>query len=218
MTTTPSFNPRFDPYEASLATALHACRCLASALAEYRAPEKESRTGEIKAIGDVQASTSARIEPFWLTLSGPNGCGKTYLANALGQYAQAVSPYGSMLAWYDRDKKDDNDRRPRVVWFDEVNFIKRCREGEYDLPEYLGRDWFVIIDDLGASRDKTGFAADMLFRLCNARVGKFTLFTTNLDLPQIADRIDVRITSRLIRDANKFIRIKAGDYAMRRHS
>lgn len=74
-----------------------------------------------------------------------------------------------------------------------------------------------MLDDLGASRDKTGYTGECLFRLCNARVGKFTLFTTNLDLKGISERIDPRIASRLIRDGNEFKAITAGDYAIRQH-
>ncbi len=210
----PEFKPAFDAYEPTLCEAIEACEMFAQALSTDQPTIKGRYNATEAPIGAILADlVDIRLAPYWLTLSGVNGCGKTFLANQLGQHAQRVSPYAS--APYERDKTDDNDRRPRVVWFDEVNFVKRCRDGEYDLPEYLGRDWLVIIDDLGASRDKTGFAGDMLFRLCNARIGKFTMFTTNLDLPNIANRIDARITSRLIRDGNTFIRIEAGDYALR---
>jgi hypothetical protein len=42
------------------------------------------------------------------------------------------------------------------------------------------------------------------------------LWTTNLTLAEVSQRLDSRISSRLIRDGNKVVTITAGDYAMRR--
>lgn len=149
----------------------------------------------------------------WLTLSGRNGCGKTMLARLLYAYARRVNPFGGSL-WTQTDS--NTSRRPGVVWLNEVDFVRRCKEGEYDLPEYLGEDWLVVMDDMGASRDKTGFAGDMLFRFCVARAERLTMFTTNFSAKQIAEQIDPRITSRLIRDGNQLINVTAGDYALRK--
>lgn len=117
---------------------------------------------------------------------------------------------------YLRDKNDEHDRRPECVWLDMTRFAERLRAGEYDLPEYLARDFIVVLDDLGAARDKTDFLADGLFRLCNARLGKWTVFTTNLTFEQVSNDIDERVASRLVRDANEAVKITAHDYALRK--
>jgi DNA replication protein DnaC len=109
---------------------------------------------------------------------------------------------------------DESCRRPRCVWLDAPAFADRLRKGEFDLPEYLAADFLVVVDDLGAARDKTNFIADGLYRLCNSRLGKWTVFTTNLRLNEVAEQIDPRVASRLIRDENVLCRIEAPDYAL----
>lgn len=156
---------------------------------------------------------AARATPRWLTLSGVAGCGKTMLATMLFNEAKKHNPAGDGL-WIDPTGR--GARRPKNVWLDASRFADRMKEGEFDLPEYLVDDWLVVMDDLGASRDKTSFVADATYRFCNARRDKWTIFTTNLTLPEISERIDERVASRLIRDNNALISIRAGDYAMAR--
>jgi DNA replication protein DnaC len=104
--------------------------------------------------------------------------------------------------------------RPQVVWIDATEFADRLRSGEFSLPESFTDDWLVVFDDLGAVRDKSDFVADAIFRFCNSRHGKWTVFTTNLNITEIGSAIDDRVASRLIRDSNRFYRIEARDYAI----
>jgi len=206
----PTFQPELDAYEPTLADASRAVASFVTACCEPLPPN----VAPDRPFAAALASVFAPVPPYWLTLSGVNGCGKTMLANQACGYIARHYPHAGSV-WISGERGRLTTRRPRVVWIDEVAFVQRCKEGEYDLPEYLGEDWLVVLDDLGASRDKTGFAGEMLFRLCNARREKFTLFTTNLDLKGIAERIDPRIASRLIRDGSEFKAIAAGDYAIR---
>lgn len=206
MTTTLKFEPDLVVYEQSLSQAADACISFANKLAAYEPPKPKRQNPFIAALDDP------RPQGAWLTLSGRNGCGKTMLARQLFNYAARIDPFGGSI-WKQTDS--NTSRRPKVVWLDEVTFIGRCKDGEYDLPEYLGEDWLVVIDDLGASRDKTNFAGEMLFRLCNARAEKFMIFTTNLERKQIAETVDPRIASRMVRDNNRAITITAGDYGVR---
>lgn len=212
--TIPNFSADLDLYEPSLRQAAEAAEAFASASTKT-APETQNALKRTESTfkSVLDNPNFGKNEP-WLTLSGLNGCGKTHLARRIYAHAAAYYPYSGPV-WVASDSRRLNSRRPQCVWLDEVEFVHRCKNGEYDLPQYLGDDWLVVIDDLGASRDKSGFAGEMIFKLCNSRVGKLTLFTTNLTLPQISEQIDPRIASRLIRDGNKFLRIKAGDYAMR---
>lgn len=149
----------------------------------------------------------------WLTLTGKPGCGKTTLAGQIFDRMKKINPHNVPRTF--SSLRADPPRRPTCVWMSEARFAERLRAREYDLPEYLGEDYIVCIDDLGSARDRTDYLADALFRMCSARLGKWTLFTTNLSLPEIAQRIDDRVASRLIRDANDVVTIMAGDYAMR---
>lgn len=205
------FQPNIDAYEPSLAAARDAVAKFAGACCQPLPENKPTRDPFAAAL----ASVSNPPPQTWLTLAGVNGCGKTMLAAQAFQFVSRNYPFAGSV-WISGDRGRLTSRRPKCVWIDEVSFSKRCKEGEYDLPEYLGEDWLVVLDDLGASRDKSGFTGEMLFRLCNARVGKFTMFTTNLDLTGITTQIDPRIASRLIRDGNQFKAISAGDYSIRK--
>jgi DNA replication protein DnaC len=100
---------------------------------------------------------------------------------------------------------------------DEAKFARLYLDDkQYDLPEYLAHEWLVLFDDLGAKRDGKDVLADAIMRLANQRLGKWTLWTTNLSLDEIAKRIDARVSSRLIRDENRLVTITAGDYAKRK--
>lgn len=209
--TTLDFQPELEAYEPSLNTAKDAIAGFVAACCQplhINQPERDPFSMAMNQVSNPKPGT-------WLTLAGVNGCGKTMLANQAFSYVSRHYPFAGSV-WISGERGRLTTRRPKCVWIDEVAFSKRCKEGEYDLPEYLGEDWLVVLDDLGASRDKSGFTGEMLFRLCNARIGKFTLFTTNLDLRGIAEQIDPRITSRLIRDGNEFKAITAGDYSLRK--
>lgn len=91
------------------------------------------------------------------------------------------------------------------------NLADAWRSGDW-LNKPARDTFFLVIDDLGAERDSSGFVKDKMFELLNARMGKWTLITTNLSLKNIAENYDARIASRLIRDGNIFMRINAGDY------
>lgn len=160
---------------------------------------------------------AARTAPRWLTFTGVPGCGKTMLARQIFEAARAYNPGETQTLWCTgTGLYDESRRRPRRVWLSATEFADRMRSGkEYDLPEYLGADFLVILDDLGATRDTTNFLAEAVYRLCNARLGKWTVFTSNLNATGIATQVDPRVASRLIRDGSVAYRIDAGDYAMR---
>jgi DNA replication protein DnaC len=130
--------------------------------------------------------------------------------------SQRYNPGNASL--YLRNEYDPQDRRPRCVWLDARDMFGRMVAGEHDLPEYLARDWLVVIDDLGAGRDKSEYFADALGRFANLRLHKWTVFTTNLTHREIRDQIGDRVASRMIRDDNRALRINARDYALRKVS
>lgn len=108
-----------------------------------------------------------------------------------------------------------HNRRPISRWMSATEFADRVRS-DFNYVEQLAHEFLVAIDDIGAARDQTTFIAEALYRLTNARLGRWTIFTTNFDLPELGRVIDERVASRIIRDGNHFVMIKAGDYAMRR--
>lgn len=167
-------------------------------------------TGTIKAAADHSAALVAEMvagmPPRWLTIAGKQGNGKTMLARQIFEQAQQINPARAGV-WY------GPRRRPGCVWWDEVRFAKAV---EFDswLPEYLAADYLVVLDDLGSAREQWDRVADALFRLANARLGKWTVWTTNLTHAEIAAK-EPRVASRIIRDGNRAVRINADDYALR---
>lgn len=169
------------------------------------------RDGSLKRAADACAKMvtdmRAGATPYWLTLTGAQGCGKTMLAFQVFDQARAINP-GRASLWI------GERRRPRCYWYTEPDFADAIRT-DTRLPEYLADDYLVLIDDLGTARERFEQVADALYRLANARLGKWTLWTSNLNLTEISDKIDQRLASRLIRDGNKGVRITAPDYALR---
>ena len=193
----PAWRPTLDAYEPSLRAAADACERFA-------------------------ADMWVGAHPRWLTLTGVNGCGKTMLARQLYERGQTVNPGNPANNaiwppdWNESGSHVYFGRRPACRWFDERAFASRLRAGEYDLADYLRDDFMVVLDELGSTRDPTNFVADKLGELAERRMNRWTVWTTNLDLAEIAERLDARISSRLIRDENQVVRITADDYALRR--
>lgn len=156
------------------------------------------------------ASCLNYTKPHWLTISGPSGIGKTHLAKAL--YKQFMEQ--------NRFSHFPDYENMRIVgnsgWL--CDWRKLCddiRSGNYTrLVEDLCDEWFVVLDDFGTERDPTGFIASASDRILNSRMRKWTFITTNLTLAEIADRIDSRIASRMIRDGNMVVEVEAQDYAL----
>lgn len=154
------------------------------------------------------------VSPYWLTFLGPPGVGKTELARQILAQSKLNNPGRHSLWVAGSGIRVEENRRPNCEWFTQSSFGDRMRGGEFDLPEYLRPDHFVAMDDLGAARDKTDFVADGLFRLADVRSHRWMVWTSNLSLPDISQRLDARISSRLIRDDNRLVTISATDYAL----
>lgn len=168
-------------------------------------------TGTTRAAAEAAAAFVAEMQagarPRWLTISGLQGTGKTMLAGQIMVEAQRLNP-GRGSLWI------GPRRRPRCVWLDETAFAAALRM-DSGLPEYLRDDWLVVLDDLGSAREEWGRVAEGLYRLANARLGRWTVWTTNLTHREI-EVIDGRLASRLIRDGSRGVRITAPDYALRK--
>jgi DNA replication protein DnaC len=148
--------------------------------------------------------------PYWLSLCGKSGTGKTLLARAV--YRQFMDQNRFELSF---DRARNRIQGNTAMFVDWRKFCDQIRGGAYELIEDVCDEWLVVIDDLGAERDTTGFIAAATDRILNSRRGKWTLITTNLPLSEIGDRIDPRVASRMIRGSNQVVEIEAVDWNLR---
>lgn len=143
----------------------------------------------------------------WITLMGASGTGKTHCAGRLYRWAHKRCPR-------QYDPYEIQFSESRVYW---PGFIEQLRNGDgYDQLIDM-RQWPVLfLDDIGAERDTTGYAAERLNTLLGTRVGKWTIITSNLNLEQLA-KIDGRISDRIIREpGNVFIELDTVSYGIRK--
>ena len=144
--------------------------------------------------------------PYWLTLLGSSGTGKTHLAK------------GAWKCW--RNKAGWKEHRcgariPRDGYYwDWGRFINELRDRHYGVFEDACRAPFLVLDDIGAGHSTSSFAIDKLYEVLNARLGKWTVITANQKLETISEW-DQRIASRLIRNGNQCIEVVTDDYATR---
>jgi hypothetical protein len=76
--------------------------------------------------------------------------------------------------------------------------------------------WFAVVDDIGQLEDTSkGYLLGALGRICEARLGSWTVWTSNLTLAQISERLDNRISSRMIRGENVVVENDALDFNLR---
>jgi DNA replication protein DnaC len=139
--------------------------------------------------------------PRWLTLLGNSGAGKTHCCERLFRWAIKRTRYWAC------------GYIPRPVYW--PDFMQKLRTGDwYAYREDMKRWPVLFLDDIGAERDASGYAAEELNTLIGCRVGKWTLITSNKDVHGIR-AIDHRIASRMIRDENICCQVNTRDYAAR---
>lgn len=137
----------------------------------------------------------------WLSLIGTSGTGKTYCAQKLWCYASERSDWAGF----------DYFSKP-IFWPD---FLQKLRAGDaFEMRSEMKRWPVLFLDDIGAERDPSGFAAEELNTLLGCRVGKWTLITSNKDADAL-QAIDGRIYSRLIRDLNRCVGVNTVDFSER---
>lgn len=159
--------------------------------------------GLVGDVGRFRKAILAGAAPHWLTILGHSGTGKTHLAKAL---------WGEIKR-HCRWNPDACAYTPSCVYWPDL--VDKLRSGEfYGFFNDMKRWPFLVLDDIGAERDPSGFAADRLSTLLGCRGGRWTLITGNLAFRDI-EALDVRIASRMRRDGSQVIEVTATDYALR---
>ena len=156
------------------------------------------------------------LDPYWLTLVGISGTGKTMLAKAIVKY---INLYGRTI--YNRtiaNSFGDQDSRriysyaqsgPLFVAWREICPVDKDARGRLSTAS---SDWFKCVDELKAQVGEKvtvdgepgiqpkPFEIQACGDLLDERLRKWTVITTNMQRRAIARFWDVRIASRLMRD------------------
>lgn len=150
--------------------------------------------------------------PYWLTLAGNSGLGKTHLAKKVQKQFYDQNRFA--IAFDSARFKTFGNTMAFWSWRELCGFL---RSGAYECIESICDEWFVILDDIGSERDTTGFIADATDRIFNGRKGKWTMITTNLGLQDIAEKLDQRIADRMLRDDGVVIECNTESYSLRKN-
>lgn len=145
-------------------------------------------------------AVATHSQPYWLTLYGVSGCGKTLLARHAHRYLKDNGYEAQMWPWQ--------------------RAFARIMDGEYELIGHLARIPILILDDIGTvglSGKAIEQNAAKLYEVLEARLDrKFTMLTSNLTPDDIGKQMDIRIASRLFRGNNMLVDMtKAFDYSFR---
>lgn len=158
-------------------------------------------------------------DPIWLTLAGRSGCGKTMLAREVFKWVQTylrcyrASISGNHAVEVPADWPGTTIWQSRQLDFIEAQtFATTLRRQGYGILDDLVRSHFLVIDDMGAERDPSGFITEQWTQLLNRRLGKWTLITTNLYGDHLSESHDERIADRMTRDGNMLIESKATSF------
>lgn len=139
---------------------------------------------------------------YWLSLVGSSGTGKTMLARMI---TRVFSKF--CLGLKDEHRGTSGDYYTRhggfLSW---TSCMEHMLEGDFGFTRQCNDDWFLVLDDIGAENQKLReLSVSKLFTILNNRQHKFTVLTCNYGLAEIAERMDPRIASRLLRHGGTVI-------------
>jgi len=142
--------------------------------------------------------------PCWLVLVGSSETGKTHVLDWIWKEAKHRGLTHAFKASFN----------PRRIWW--PDFVNQLRAGNAYEEIADVRSWpLLAVDEIGASRDTTGFISDQLYFMLAQRERKWTVLTSNLTMEQFT-KMDERITSRALRNDGVLIEVKTVPYGSRK--
>jgi DNA replication protein DnaC len=151
----------------------------------------------------------ARRSPRWCTLLGASGVGKTHLARAI------YSIFRRNLSGEIQFADTGRIRRYSGEFLKWSALANRLREGNYGFFSDMCDVSFAVLDDIGAEH-QSDFSRAKLYEFLDRSVGKWRVLTSNLTLEQVAERLDTRVASRMLRNDSVVIEVDTLDYSLRK--
>jgi len=165
----------------------------------------------VNATGQFITEMKAGSTPRFLSLLGTSGAGKTMLAKRVWCWFEAWGKFYTEPACGANCVRSGQFCNWR-------QFVEQCLgSGDFSRTLDLCEDWFVVLDDIGAKRDKSGAWLDKLDTILAHRSERsWTLITANLSLQEISNQLDTRIASRLLRGGSVVVEVDVPDYSVRK--
>lgn len=203
----------------------------------YRAAISKNRFGFPKRFWDkclenfkghqqkVKMCKDAVIDSKSVFLTGKYGTGKTHLAIGLSYvwYAQNIQ----LISDFDygiHDRKTDYFCFPfEPVFLPSVEFFLQLKNSfnkdgisEMDIVNKYSDVSFLIIDDIGAEK-VSDWSRQMFYTLIDRRYRdmKQTVITSNMDLEELANLIDGRISSRIV-EMGEVVKLEGDDARLKK--
>ena len=145
-------------------------------------------------------------KPYWLSFVGSSGAGKTHLARKITEWFKVNLLGTSFIPKPSHISRRDYRFR---TW---QKALGQIYDQNYGVVEALSEEWLAVIDDIGAEHDPRKFGVSKLLEILDRRRDKWTVLTSNLLVPEIAEHLDTRLASRLIRDGSKVVQITCRDF------
>lgn len=137
----------------------------------------------------------------WFAMLGASDNGKTHLATKLRAFWDTYCAiFDNPISHEKRGQFTIAGRRDSkfVVWPKVANRLRDPASNKSVIIRELAEAPFLVVDDVGADMD-TEFGRAMLYNLASEREGKPTVWTSNLYLDGLSQRIDPRFASRIER-------------------
>lgn len=150
---------------------------------------------------------------YTLTFCGTSDTGKTMLAKAILAELR-LNPWGDCDAIKPTFVGNHLTRFDAVI-FDWRKVSDGFKNGEWGYIDAMVEPHLLVLDDIGADYDPKKISASKLDQVLRTRRGKWTVLTSNMNLEGIADQLDVRISSWLIRDGNTAVEIETTPFHLR---
>lgn len=159
-------------------------------------------------------------EPYWLSLLGASGTGKTMLATMVMRFIRKNCLIFTLKYGLNLTEQAASFKWPETV--------RQLKQGQSDAIDFLcekERKWdgerrctcaFAMIDDIGQVEDsRKSYLLAALGQIADARLKEWTIWTSNLTLAQIAENVDPRVSSRMIRGSNVVVENRCIDWNLR---